>query len=247
MVIFAISNEKGGQAKTTTTAALCEGAAHRGYKVLAIDGDPQGALSYELCGHEPLPGTTGLYEVLTGQEKVQSAVMQTRTKDVYLLRATNEMAGLDRVLAGNVNALKEALRKVTRIYDYVFIDCPAMVNIMQLNAIMCADKLIIPATPDTYAVRCIQHTIDVMESAKKAGSKIELAGIVFTRFRKRGLVDNGMYNAAHGTYKGKVFQTKIHERAKLRLDTAWHNSIMDGNSETATEYYELLTELGIKR
>lgn len=248
MIIFAISNEKGGQAKTTTAAALSEGTAKRGYRVLAIDGDPQGALSYELNDGEPLPGTSGLYEVITGKEKVQSAVMQTRTEGVYLLRATNELAGLDRELEGNVNALKEALRKVARIYDYVFIDCPAMVNIMQLNAIMCADKLIIPATADAYAVRSIQHTIDVMESAQKVGSKITLAGILFTKVRKRGLLDNSVYDAArHGTYKGKVFKTQIHERAQVRQMAVLHNSIMDGNTETAREYYSLLDELKIKR
>lgn len=246
MVVFAISNEKGGQAKTTTTAALCEGAAHRGYRVLAIDGDPQGALSYELNKGETEAGLPGLYEVMTGTRSIAEATMITRTEKLELLKASNAMTGLDRVLAGNVGALKGALRKVTRLYDYVFIDCPAIVNIMQLNAIICADKLIIPATPDSYAVRSIQHTLTVMEDAQKAGSKIELAGILFTKVRKRGLLDNSVITSARQTMTAPIFHTVIHDRAYVKQQAVLRNCIMSGSSETADEYYRVLDELNIK-
>lgn len=245
MIVFAVSNEKGGQAKTTTTAALSEGAARRGYRVLAIDGDPQGALSYELNKGETETDQPGLYEVMTGAINIGPAAISSRTENLDFLKASNAMTGLDRILAGNVGVLRAALRKVTRLYDYVFIDCPAIVNIMQLNAIICADKLIIPATPDSYAVRSIQHTLAVMTDAQKAGSNIELAGILFTKVRKRGLLDNSVISSARQTMTAPIFHSVIHDRAYVKQQAVMCNCIMGGTSETANEYYRVLDELNI--
>lgn len=244
-MIFAISNEKGGQAKTTTATALAEGSARRGCRVLAIDGDPQGALSYELIGSDP--DGPGVYDVMTGAATIESAAAETRQPGLKILTASHALAGLDRALTGakRLDALGAVLRDL-RSYDHVFIDCPAIVNLMQINALMSADALIIPATPDAYSIRSIQHTIAVMEDAKKEGSRIELGGILFTKVKPRQIVDQAIISGARESFPGKVYKTEIRERAAVRGLSILGASIYDQGGPAGSEYNALLDEMGIK-
>ena len=247
-IIYAISSEKGGQAKTTTAAALAEGTARRGYTVLAIDADPQGALTYELAGvNDAVPG---LYELMTEQAEPATATITTRTEGVHLWGASFTLASIDRALTGKdrLQALRSVLDPVRDRIDYAFIDCPAMVNTMQLNAIMAADRLLIPATPDGYAARSIMHTLQVMKDARAQGNPgLELAGILFTR--NRGLTtQKSVIASARESLTGQVLNTVIRERAAVQLATIEHEGLWDNRSykDTAEDYESLLDELGIK-
>ena len=247
-MIFAISNEKGGQAKTSTALALAEGAALRGHKVLAIDADPQGALSYELAPDADAPG---LYEILTGAAQIKEATIKTRTANVFLWAGSGALAAIDRKLPGQdpMHTLRHALEPVRDIVDYIIIDCPAMVNTLQLNAMIAADSIIIPATPDAYSMRSIKHTMDTMETARQAGNpELQLAGILFTRCRKNLNAQASIIEAARAALGDKIFKATIRERANVQTAALLHTSIWAGSAtkDTAEDYAALLDELKIK-
>ena len=246
-IIYAISNEKGGQAKTTTAAALAEGTAKKGYTVLAIDADPQAALTYELAGIDA--AEPGLYEILTGSGTPATATITTRTEGVHLWGASAALAGIDHKLTGEdrLFTMRRALEGIRDKVDYVFIDCPAMVNTLQLNAILAADQLIIPATPDGYSARSIMHTLQVLEDAKEQGNpELKLAGVLFTRCR--GLATQKTVIASAREQLGRqVFKTTIRERAAVQYASIMGGGLWDGRAtkDTAEDYTQLLKELGI--
>lgn len=247
-MVYTIANEKGGQAKTTTALALAEGAARRGHRILAIDADPQGALSYELMADKDSEAP-GLYEILVYHADGEECAIATRSDGVYLWRASGSLAAIDAKLTGadRIKALQRALLDVYTGYDYIIIDCPAMVNTLQLAALMAADDLLIPATPDAYSMRSISHTLQSMETAKECGNKnLRLAGVLFTRCRSL-TAHKSILSAARAAMGDQILHTVIRERASVQTAALLHESIWaDGMArDTAADYDALLDELKI--
>lgn len=246
--VYAIANEKGGQAKTTTALALVEGAARRGWRILAIDADPQGALTYELAKDQ---NAGGLYEILTGSTTPQEATVTTRTENAYLWSASGALAAIDGKLSGKNKffALRKALELARVRFDYVFIDCPATVNTIHLNAMLAADRLLIPATPDAYSMRSIQHTLQSLQTAQENGNdKLQLAGVLFTRCRNT-TAQKSIISAARAAMGDKILDTTVRDRTAVQTASLLGMSLWTDNAtkDTAADYEALLDELQIRR
>lgn len=246
--VYAIANEKGGQAKTTTALALIEGSARRGWNVLAIDADPQGALTYELARDQK---SGGLFSVLTGSATPQEATTATRTERAYLWGATGSLAAIDGKLTGKDKffALRKALEPARSRFDYVFIDCPATVNTIHLNAMLAADRLLIPATPDAYSMRSIQHTLQSLQTAQENGNPdLQLAGVLFTRCRNT-TAQKSIISAARAAMGDRILQTCIRDRAAVQTASLLGVNLWAENAtkDTAADYEGLLDELQIRR
>lgn len=247
--IYAIANEKGGQAKTTTTLALVEGAARRGYKVLAVDADPQAALTYSLDKDDTETG--GLYAILAQTDTPQTGTIRTRTENAYLWAGSGALAAIDAVLTGQDKffAMRKALEAARIRYDYVFIDCPATVNTLHLSAMLSADQLLIPATPDAYSMRSIQHTLQSLQLAQEKGNpELQLAGILFTRCRNT-TAQKSIISAARAAMGKRILGTIIRDRAAVQTAALLGVDLWtDGSTkDTAADYEALLDELKIRR
>lgn len=248
-IVYAIANEKGGQAKTTTALALIEGTARRGWRVLAIDADPQGALTYGL--RADTAQADGLYSILTGSATPQDATLTTRSENAYLWYASGALAAIDTKLTAKDKylALRKALELPRATFDYIFIDCPATVNTIHLNAMLAADRLIIPATPDAYSMRSIKHTLQSMQTAQENGNaQLQLAGVVFTRCRNM-TAQKSIMSAARTAMGDKILDTIIRDRAAVQTSALLGNSLWSDamTKDTAADYDALLDELEIRR
>ena len=186
MKTIAIVNQKGGVGKSTTAAALAGGLTLLGHKVLAIDLDAQGNLSYTMRADKG--GKTAL-GVLTQEITAQEAIQHMPCGDI--IPANTALAGADAVRTdtGKEYRLREALEPVQGGYDYVIIDSPPALGIATVNALTAADRVIIPAQADIYSLQGIEQLAETIQPVKRyCNPGLVIDGILLTRFSPRSVL-----------------------------------------------------------
>ena len=143
---IAITNQKGGVGKTTTAAALLCAFHQQGKRVLGVDLDPQGSLGFSL-GLD-IERCATIYDALKGQTPIEDVVVQTENGDVLPSNILLSAAELEFNRPGREFLLKNQLSKIADRYDYIIIDTPPALNVLTVNAYVCADALIIPMAPE---------------------------------------------------------------------------------------------------
>jgi chromosome partitioning protein len=185
--IIAVANQKGGVAKTTTTAALCAAWADRGRKVLGVDLDPQAALTYSL-GFEPDEVEPTIHDVLTGRTPVGETILSTE-EGFDLVPANIDLAGADAYLLGRTAreyALKEVLEEVTDRYEVVAIDCPPSLGVLTINALTAADQVLVPLQCETLSHRGVAQLLATIDDIRRLTNKrLRVAGILPTMYDGR--------------------------------------------------------------
>lgn len=216
-MIITITNQKGGAGKTTTAAALAAGLALKGYKILSIDLDAQGNLTY--TAGAKMDGATAL-GVLTGEVKAEEAIQHTASGDI--IAANKALAGADAFIAdtGKEYRLKEALDGVQRQYDYIIIDTPPALGILTINALTACDSVIIPAQADIYSLQGIEQLAETMKPVKKyCNPSLSIEGILLTRYNPRSILSREIAELADqlaarlGT---KLFKATIREAIAVK-------------------------------
>lgn len=183
MKVIAIANQKGGVAKTTTTHNLGAALAAAGKKVLLIDLDSQASLTISV-GLEPLEVKRTIVDVLKKdgtpiQESIQQLTEQLHIVTSIIDLAPMEMEMLSR--ASREKILDRALKPVREIYDFILIDCPPQLSILTINALSCADGVLIPVKTDYLAYRGLtqlQDTIQEVEELINPG--LQVLGVIAT-------------------------------------------------------------------
>lgn len=178
-MIYAVLIQKGGVGKTTTAAALAQAAASKGKKVLAIDMDPQGNLTYALAADAQ---HAGAYELLHGGAIARS--IQTSPQGLEVIAAGKALQ-IEKSAKGSALRLQSALEPVKRNYDYIFIDTPSTAGELQYNTLQAADRLIIPLQADAYNLQSAYQTIDTARRIRESNKALQLAGIIFTAYDAR--------------------------------------------------------------
>lgn len=245
MEVWAILNQKGGVAKTTTTLALGAGLRQRGKKVLFIDADPQRDMSRVLGAD-----TTGLttLEVLLRKATARQAIQKTGSGDVI---AASAGLAADGILSntGREYRLREALEQLNGEYDYILIDCPPSLGVLTVNALTAATGCILPCQADILSLEALdafQQTYDAMK--RYTNPALTLKGIAITRYSGRSILGRDMADmieekaAAIGT---KVYNTRIRECIALKEAQAVREDIFSyaPKSNAALDYDSLLTEI----
>ena len=152
--IIAISNQKGGVGKTTTSVNLSACVAEAGKKTLLVDVDPQGNATSGL-GVAVEDGARTIYEVLLGEAQARDACVDTGFDGLMLIPASIELAGAEVELVGldgREGLLKTALAPLRDLFDYIFIDCPPSLGLLTLNALTAADSVLVPIQCEYYAL-----------------------------------------------------------------------------------------------
>src|SRR5438876_8173604 len=178
--VLAVANQKGGVAKTTTTAALAAAWADRGRKVLAVDLDPQAALTYSL-GFEPDEVEPTVHDSLAGRTPIGETILSAG-EGFDLVPANIDLAGAEAYLLGRTAreyALKEALEELADRYEVLVLDCPPSLGVLTINALTASDQVLIPLQAETLSHRGVGQLLSTIEDIRRlTNPTLRVAGLV---------------------------------------------------------------------
>ena len=184
--IIAVSNQKGGVAKTTTTQAMASILKQRGHKVLAIDFDPQGNLSDSINAATDDNNINTIYEVLKEEAGAAESIQRLPAFDI--ISSDIVLASADQTLlqTGKEYRLKEVIEPVKNKYDFILIDTPPSLGILTVNAFTAANEIIVPTTAGKFAVKGIKELYNTVKNVRKyCNGNLKVSGILFTKFDPR--------------------------------------------------------------
>jgi len=247
-VIYAIANQKGGVAKTTTAVNLSTCLAEQGKKVLLIDIDPQGNASSGL-GIDRYSIRQCIYDVLVNEVSINEVILETDVPGLEILPATIQLAGAEIELANSVSRevrLKGSLKGIKEQYDYIIIDCPPSLGLLTLNALTAADGVIVPVQCEYYALEGLGQLMDTITLVQKhLNTQLEISGILLTMFDARTNLSIQVVDEVKEHFKNKVFGTIIPRNVRLSEAPSHGQPITryDIKSKGAQVYTDLAREV----
>ncbi len=247
MITIAVTNQKGGVGKTTTTINLGAYLAKAGKQVLLVDLDPQGNATSGLAINKQAIEQKTMYELLRGEASVSDIVLATAQKNLHILPTVTTLAASEVELVqaqGREFVLKNALTNLT--YDYVLIDCPPSLSLLTINALTAADKVLIPVQTEFYALEGLGQLIDVVSRVRASvNPHLELLGIVMTMFDSRTSLSTAVKDELHKHFGPKVFSTSIPRNIRLAEAPSYGKTIAEHDkwSKGARAYKGLAREV----
>ncbi len=239
--IIAITNQKGGVGKTTTSVNLSACVASEGYRVLVVDADPQGNTSSGL-GVRVKSTTPTVYEVMAGEAELQKALIKTQEEKLFVLPADIRLAGAEIELAnveGREHVLAEALAPARSEFDYIFIDCPPSLGLITLNALCAADGVLIPIQCEYYALEGLAQLMTTVRQIKRLyNPHIELEGVLLTMYDGRLNLTTQVVDEVKKFFPKKVYATTIPRNVRLSEAPSFGEPVLyyDKNSKGALAY-----------
>lgn len=209
--IIAITNQKGGVGKTTTTQGLGCCLTAKGYKVLCIDMDPQGNLSFSVDAEtEDFPT---IYDVIKGTTPTLHAVQRTPSFDIIASNILLSGMELEFTQRDREFIMKKALKPALRKYDYILIDTPPALSVLTVNSFTAADTIIIPMLADIFSLQGIAELHETIKRVKERYNKeLYVQGIVLNKFNGRSVLAKDIIWTAQrvaSDFDTKVFDKKI--------------------------------------
>ncbi|ALV23326.1 hypothetical protein ASO20_01500 [Mycoplasma sp. (ex Biomphalaria glabrata)] len=245
--VIAITNQKGGVGKTTTSINLAHSLSKKGHSVLLIDLDPQANATTGLgVNKEEIKNCA--FNLIVDDLDMKSVMLPFLRQNLSLIPSTINLAGVDIYLAEknqlNRLILKEKIDQVKDQYDYVIIDCPPSLGILNRSALAACDSVIIPVQPEFYALEGLTQLLSTINIVKRLENEnIKIEGILITMFDQRSNLSNEIINEIEKYFKGKVYKTKIPRSIRISEAQSGGKTIFEHDINNKTSIaYDLFTE-----
>ncbi len=243
MRIIAISNNKGGVGKTTSTVNIAGALQILGKKVLVIDLDHQAQTTYHL-GYNSKEFRKSLIHVLKGEYPYKEILIER--ENIHLLPADSDLKDIELLpIPAKEFLLKEALEDV-KIYDYILIDCPPSLGLLTMNALCFAKEVLVPLQVQFLPFHGMYHLFEAVQTVKKRLNKeIEITGIIGTMYSPQKAINREVIEETENRLPGKLFETLIRENVSLQEAPSWGKTIFEykAGSNGAKDYMKLTNEI----
>ncbi len=248
MKIIAIINQKGGVGKSTTALALGAGLLRKRKRVLFVDLDAQGNLSYALgLNSQEIPAGNSM-SVLQRETPLGEAILHTPSGDV--LCSSPALSGADSVLTatGKEYRLKEALGEAGDSYDFAVVDTPPALGILTINALTACDCCIVPAQADVFSLQGILQLNATIQAVRQyCNPNLRVAGILLTRYNGRAIIGREIAEKMASTAQAlqtRVFRTTIREGTAIKEAQAMRQDIFSyaPRSNVSSDYQKFVDE-----
>jgi len=250
MQIIAVSNQKGGCGKTTTSINLAGAFALMGYRVLLVDCDSQGHATLGL-GYDPGELSETVYDMMVGaSDRMTSIARSTRIKGLDLIPANMMLTTVEMELQNAVGKeliLGEQLRRLGGWYDVCLIDCPSTLGLVMLNALTASSSVVVPVQAHFYALDGLKRLLETIQVIRTRFHPclVRPLGFVLTFVEGRTLLSQRVEEGMRGLFGPLVFDTVVHKTITLAEAPSVGQAIQTyaPDSRGAAEYAALAREI----
>ena len=246
--VLAITNQKGGVGKTTTSINLAASLVTAGRRVLLVDLDPQGNATMG-SGIDKRRLKATVYQVLLGEASISSVRVRSQSGGFDVIPANRELAGaeIEMVdLAERETRLKTALDDIRDQYDFVLIDCPPALNLLTVNGLCAANAVVIPMQCEYYALEGLSDLVQTIKKVRlNLNTDLEIEGLLRTMYDPRNMLAQQVSDQLQQHFGDKVYRTVIPRNIRLAEAPSHGLPVLnfDRQSKGALAYLALAGEM----